>query len=123
MYRGGTYGRYISTGHLLFVNKDTIFAAPFDIRSLEVTGSPSPVVQEVSYSQAEGSAQLPWPTMARSSTAAAAVRRPVRALWVDERGEGSVWDGERSYGERISPGWHQGDVHGADRQQLGPVVR
>ena len=106
MYRGGTYGRYIPTGHLLFVNKDTIFAVPFDIKSLEVSGSPAPIVQEVSYSQTEGSAQFAvadnGTLVYRSGRGAAAVHS---ALWVDQRGDSQpFWDGERSYGEaHISP--------------------
>jgi hypothetical protein len=84
VYRGGTYGRYISTGHLLFVNKDTIFAAPFDIKSLEVSGSPAPIVQEVSYSQTEGSAQFAvadnGTLVYRGGRGGAAV---TAALWVD----------------------------------------
>jgi len=106
VYRGGTYGRYIPTGHLLFVNKDTIFAAPFDIKSLEVTGSPAPVVQEVSYSQSEGSAQFGvadnGTLVYRSGRGASPA---YTALWVDGRGEGQpLWDGERSYGEpHLSP--------------------
>jgi serine/threonine-protein kinase len=106
VYRGGTYGRYIPTGHLLFVNKDTLFAVPFDIKSLEVTGSPAPVVQEVSYSQTEGSAQFAvadnGTLVYRSGRGAAPV---FTALWVDEHGDGQpFWDGERSYGElHLSP--------------------
>jgi serine/threonine-protein kinase len=106
VYRGGTFGRYISTGHLLFVNKDTIFAVPFNISTLEVTGSPAPVVQQVSYSQAEGSAQF---AVADNGTLVYRSGRggspTYAALWVDQRGEGKpIWDGERSYGEaHISP--------------------
>jgi serine/threonine-protein kinase len=107
VYRGGTYGRYVPTGHLLFVNKDTIFAVPFDIKSLEVSGSPAPIVQEVSYSQTEGSAQY---AVADNGTlvypqAAAALPPCTAALWVDQRGDAQpFWEGERSYGEaHISP--------------------
>lgn len=106
VYRGGTYGRYISTGHLVFVNQDTIFAAPFDIKRLEVTGSPAPVVQEVSYSQSEGSAQF---AVADNGTLVYRTGRgstpAYSALWVDERGNAQpFWDGERSYGElHVSP--------------------
>ena len=106
VYRGGTYGRYIPTGHLVFVNKDTIFAAPFDIKTLEVSGSPAPIVQEVSYSQNEGSAQFAvadnGTLVYRGGRGGAAVH-PV--LWVDSRGDSQpFWEGERSYGEaHISP--------------------
>ena len=43
--RGGTYGRYLAAsggkGYLVYVNRGTLFAAPFDPEKLETTGSPS----------------------------------------------------------------------------------
>ncbi len=49
--KGGTFGRYIPTGHLLFVNKGTLFAVPFDLAALSVSGTPVPVVREVTSSR------------------------------------------------------------------------
>ena len=56
--RGGSYGRYLPSGHLVYVNQATLFAMPFDLRKLEVTGSPAPVVQDVSWGVAHGGAQF-----------------------------------------------------------------
>jgi serine/threonine-protein kinase len=106
VYRGGTYGRYVPTGHLLFVNKDTIFAVPFDITSLDVVGSPAPVAQAVSYSAGAGSAQY---AVADSGLLVYATGRfgspTYAAMWVDGRGDGvPFWEGQRTYGEpRVSP--------------------
>ena len=47
----GTYPRYSSTGHLLFVRQNRIFAVPFDLTRLEVTGPPTPVVDDVAVTQ------------------------------------------------------------------------
>jgi len=62
LQRGGTFGRYLpganGTGHLIYINKGTMFAVPFDLEKLEVHGTPSPVVEEVAYSTAFGSAQF-----------------------------------------------------------------
>jgi serine/threonine-protein kinase len=41
-------GRYVPTGHLVFQRGDTLFAAPFDVGRLSVTGSETPVVEGVS---------------------------------------------------------------------------
>jgi serine/threonine-protein kinase len=106
VYRGGTFGRYTQSGHLLFVNKDTIFAAPFDIKTLEVTGSPAPVAPAVSSGSAEGSAQYTVSDdgmlVYRSGRSAAPT---YSALWVDGHGESQPFgDGARTYAEpRISP--------------------
>ena len=106
VYRGGSFGRYVPTGHLLFVNKNVVYAVAFDIRTLEVTGTPSPVAQDVSYSAAEGFAQF-----AVSQTGLAVYRTgrggeaTYDVLWVDSRGQSApLWPGARTYAEpRISP--------------------
>ncbi len=62
LQRGGAFGRYLPTsngiGHLVYINKGTLFAVPFDPETLEVRGTPSPVLQEVAYSNGNGSAQF-----------------------------------------------------------------
>ena len=47
VHQGGTYPRYIATGHLLFVRQSTLFAAPFDVSRLQVTAPPVPVLEGV----------------------------------------------------------------------------
>jgi hypothetical protein len=44
---GGSDGRYLSTGHLVYVLSGVLFAVPFDAARLEVTGPPVPVVEGV----------------------------------------------------------------------------
>jgi serine/threonine-protein kinase len=62
LQRGGTFGKYLpasnGTGHLVYINKGTLFAVPFDPEKLEVHGQPSPALEEVAYSPAYGSAQF-----------------------------------------------------------------
>jgi len=58
LVRGGTFGRYLPSGHLVYVSRGTLFAVPFDVERLEVRGSPVPVLQELGSSAASGSAQL-----------------------------------------------------------------
>ncbi len=59
---GGTFGRYLpgasGTGYLIYINKGTVFAVPFDPEKLEVRGTPSPVLEEVAYTPKGGSAQF-----------------------------------------------------------------
>jgi Tol biopolymer transport system component len=58
LVRGGTFGRYLPSGHLIYVSRGTLFAVPFDVNRLEVHGTPSPVLEQVAYNAADGSAQL-----------------------------------------------------------------
>ena len=37
LHRGGTYGRYLPSGHLVFVHDGALFALPFDLDTLEPT--------------------------------------------------------------------------------------
>ena len=62
LQRGGTFGRYLPTsngaGYLLYINKGSLFAVPFDLNTLAVRGTPAPLLQDVAYSALNGYAQL-----------------------------------------------------------------
>ena len=47
VHRGGYHGRYLPSGHLVFIHLGTLFAAPFDLEKMELTGPPVPVVEGV----------------------------------------------------------------------------
>jgi len=106
LHRGGSYARFVPSGHLVFVNEATLFAAPFDLGKLELTGSPAPVVQDVSWGISDGGAQYSF-----SDTGRLAYARGDRAVpeypvvWVDRSGRTSPLFEERgSYANpRLSP--------------------
>jgi Tol biopolymer transport system component len=58
LVRGGTFGRYLPSGYLVYISQGTLFAVPFDEDRLEVHGTPAPVLDQVSYETTSGSAQL-----------------------------------------------------------------
>jgi serine/threonine-protein kinase len=45
--QGGADARYVSTGHLLYVRQETLFAVPFDPVRLLTTGTPFPVADNI----------------------------------------------------------------------------
>ena len=47
LWEGGSDARYVSTGHLIYALEDVLFALPFDLASLEVSGGPVPIVEGV----------------------------------------------------------------------------
>jgi len=47
LVRGGTSPHYLPTGHLIYTNKSTLFAVPFDLDKLEVRGSAVPLVSDI----------------------------------------------------------------------------
>ena len=57
--RGGYYGRYLPSGHLVYLHEGTLFAAPFDLDRLELAGQPVPAVERVNSNTANtGGAQF-----------------------------------------------------------------
>jgi dipeptidyl aminopeptidase/acylaminoacyl peptidase len=91
---GGSDGRYLSTGHLLYAESGTLFAVPFDVSRLKLTGGPVPVIEGIrragtpdvntgiahfSVSHTGSMAYVPGP-----SVASAALRELVR---VDAKGQ------------------------------------
>ena len=88
VHRGGTYGRYVSTGHVVYANAGTLFAMPFDLDALEATGSAAPVVENVT-TNGQGGAQFGFSEtgMLAYSRGTAATSNPERTLtWVDLEG-------------------------------------
>jgi Tol biopolymer transport system component len=55
---GGFYGRYLPSGHVIYVHEGTLFAVPFDLKRLEVTGGPVPILQGVVTNPGAGGAQF-----------------------------------------------------------------
>ncbi len=47
LHRGGYHGRYLPSGHLVFIHEGTLFAAPFDLDRLELSGQPVPAIAGV----------------------------------------------------------------------------
>jgi len=100
--RGGLYARYVPSGHLVFVHKGTLFAAPFNLKRLELTGPPTPVLERVAYAADMGGAEYDF-----SQTGTLVYRReePLRLstlVWVDRQGTVTpLVDTPREYGDPV----------------------
>jgi serine/threonine-protein kinase len=87
LVRGATFGRYVESGHLLYLTQGTMFAAPFDVKTLKITGNAVPVIDEVQFDGANGGAQF---AVSRTGTlvftpgGGQTVERPMS--WLDQRG-------------------------------------
>ncbi|HLW97395.1 MAG TPA: protein kinase [Candidatus Acidoferrales bacterium] len=51
---GGSYAHYVPSGYLVYERNNTLFAAPFDLQRLEVTGKSAPVLGGVATTQTGG---------------------------------------------------------------------
>jgi hypothetical protein len=88
LIRGGSFARYLPTGHIVYARDGAIVAVPFDLRSEDVTGSPVVVLQGVMTAPGSGAAQF-----AVASQAGALVFIPGgpdiqrnELVWLDRRG-------------------------------------
>ena len=87
VHSGGSYGRYVPSGHLVYLNQTTLFAVPFDLKRLAVTGSPVPILQDVATSSADGGGQFSFSSTGRLVYVTAEnVVSAYPAVWVDRKG-------------------------------------
>ncbi|MGH9664227.1 MAG: hypothetical protein ACRD9L_07375, partial [Bryobacteraceae bacterium] len=56
LYRGGYFGRYLPSGHLVYMHQGTLFAARMDLDRLSLTGPSVPVLQDVDSRAGDGGA-------------------------------------------------------------------
>ncbi|MGH9220600.1 MAG: protein kinase domain-containing protein, partial [Vicinamibacterales bacterium] len=56
--RGGYHGRYLPSGHLVYIHSGTLFAATFDLDRLEVTSQPVPLLEGVRSNSITAGAQF-----------------------------------------------------------------
>jgi serine/threonine-protein kinase len=60
LVQNGFAGRCIDSGHLIYLHANTLFAAPFDLEKLTITGAATPVLDGV-FNGAIAGAGLPFP--------------------------------------------------------------
>jgi len=58
LQRGGSNGRYLPSGHLVWVHQGALFAAPMNLDRLELAGPAVPVLEEVVSRSGHGGAQF-----------------------------------------------------------------
>ena len=58
LQRGGYYGRYLPSGHVVYVHQGVLFGAAFDLEKLELEGTPTPVMEDVAANASQGAGQF-----------------------------------------------------------------
>jgi serine/threonine protein kinase len=90
LLEGGSYARYVPSGHLVYAHAGTLMAAPFDAARLQVTGSPAPVQEGViTTAVTSGGAEYDVANSGLLAYVPGSARPPDRSLvWVDRQGIG-----------------------------------
>ena len=86
--RGGYFGRYLPSGHLVYIHQGTLFAVGFDLDRLEVRGTPVPLLENVAGNDVVGAGQLDVArngTLVYLSGGSSAVTFPV--AWMENTGK------------------------------------
>ena len=87
LFTGGSNPRYVPTGHIVYARAGSLFATPFDLRRLEVTGAPVQILDGVISADVYGSAQFDF---SRDGTLVYVPGGPEvyygRLVWVDRAG-------------------------------------
>jgi serine/threonine-protein kinase len=87
LVEGGTDGRYVPTGHLIFVRQGSLFAVPFDAERMELKGTSVPILNGVGESR-EGAGWLSVSNQGSLVYSGVRVESIERVLvWVDREGK------------------------------------
>jgi serine/threonine protein kinase len=107
------HATFVPPGHLVFARAGGLYAAPFDVGKLELTGAPSPVLADVFIDVALGSAQ--YSVSNNGTLAFVPSRAENRLVWVNRQGDSRpLMEEPRAYiTPRLSP----------DGRRLAVVVR
>jgi serine/threonine-protein kinase len=85
---GGYYGRYLPSGHLVYMHQGVLFGVKFDPTRLEVRGAPVPLLEDVAANAATGGGQFDFSstgTLVYASGKSAA--QGWQVAWMDSSGK------------------------------------
>lgn len=90
LLQGGSYARYVSSGHILYAHAGALLAVPFDLQRLQIVGSPAPVLEGVVTTPAtSGGAEYDVSGPGLLAYVPGSTYPPERSLvWVDRQGVG-----------------------------------
>ena len=109
--RGGFYARYLRSGHVVYIHEGTLFAVPFDLQRLEVSGQPAPILEGVATSSNYGAAQFSFSETGNLMyVAGRSGAENVSIYWMDREGKFKLL--------RETPGGYSNPVFSPDGKRL-----
>lgn len=86
LHRGGYYGRYLPSGHLIYMHLATLFAARMDIGRLALAGTPVPVLDDVASRPSDGGADFEFSQLGTFVYLSGRSRGPRTVQWLHKSG-------------------------------------
>ena len=104
--RSAGWAKYLASGHLIYLQKDEVLAAAFDLNRIEVRGAPAVVLTDAAHSASTGSTQLQCSregTLVYRTSRASAQLKTVQ--WLDGSGKSGALLAAPGYytNPRLSP--------------------
>jgi Tol biopolymer transport system component len=102
--RGGYFGRYLPTGHLLYLHQGTMYGVRFDLSRLETQGAPVPLLEEVKGFPQQGAGHFDFSltgTLVYESGKPGSAEQPL--AWLDSTGVQQRINGVAGISLRLSP--------------------
>jgi Tol biopolymer transport system component len=88
LQHGGSHARYLPSGHVVYMHDGTLFAVPFDLKRLEVTGQPAPILEGVVTAPTSGGAQFSFSETGNLVyLAGGSAAQNVSIYWMDREGK------------------------------------
>jgi serine/threonine-protein kinase len=121
---GGAHGRYVASGHLTYVRGSTLFAVPFDVRRLTITGGEVPVVEDVSTFGPPGTGDYTVSDAGLLIYVEGDNNKGTTLAWADRKGATTILPGQKDLrwgtgrlspdGTRVANGIHDDQKGGTD---------
>src|SRR5690348_4394956 len=87
LHRGGYYGRYLPSGHLVYMHQGTLFAVPMDPDRLVLTGPPTPVLNDIDSRPGDGGAAFDCSRSGVFIYQSGATRNESTVQWLEKSGK------------------------------------
>jgi serine/threonine-protein kinase len=88
LQQGGYFGRYLPSGHLVYVHQGALFGVKFDVERLEVHSAPVPLVEDVAANPVTGGGQFDFSTTGTFMYAAGKnAAQAWQVVWLDGSGK------------------------------------
>ncbi len=133
--RGGSFGRYLPSGHLIYFRQGALYGVRFDLGRLETHGAPEPLLEDLADSESATFGRVSFSRSGILLYASAARRTGVAPIaWLDSAGKSqpivspSITFSRQAETPRLSPDGHRlalaiaGDLYVHDLQR-GTVTR
>ncbi len=89
LIHGGSFPRYVASGHIVYARTGVLMAVPFDLKRLEVTGPPVAVQEGVVTTLGNGAARFAVSESGLLAYVAGTAGEAARSLiWLDRKGTG-----------------------------------